>query len=472
MPQAVHGHFARGGDSEVIEVPTETRVSGRARPAFMLLVSLVAALGGMMFGFDIAIISGAAPFLQEHFALDELQLGWGVSSLLAGCMLGAVFAGRLADALGRKRALLSIALIFAVTSLLTAVAPTFYWFVAARLVGGLAVGAASMVSPLYIAEIAPYAMRGRLVALNQLAITTGILVSYFINYLLRAAGPENWRWMFASGVIPSVLFFGLLFLVPESPRWLFHHARQAQAVAILVEVGGAENAEAELGAMQGPVKEESASLGDLLLPRYRRVLLVGITLAILVQITGINTIIDYAPIILRSAGNTIGVALFQTFIMGFLNFALTFVAIFTVDRVGRRPLYVAGGTGMLVSLVLLSAGFLVGKVQGLAGLVLILLFIASFAGCIGPVFWILMSEIFPSRIRGLAMSAAVFTNWLANFLVVLFFPWVFKNAGGSATFGFLAVMCLVMILFTWKVVPETSGRTLEEIERHWGERTQ
>ncbi len=455
----------------MIEAKTAQRASGRARPAYMLLVSLVAALGGMMFGFDIAIISGAAPFVQEHFQLNELQLGWGVSSLLAGCMLGAMFAGRLADALGRKRTLVSIALVFAFTSVLAAIAPAFSWFVAARIVGGLAVGAASMVSPLYIAEVSPYAMRGRMVALNQLAITTGILVSYLINYLLRGAGPDNWRWMFASGVIPSVLFFGLLFLVPESPRWLFHAGKRAEASAVLVRVGGVENAEKEISEMQQPAKEEAASLRDLLLPRYRRVLLVGVVLAILVQISGINTVIDYAPIILRSAGNTIGVALFQTFIMGFLNFGLTFVAIFTVDRVGRRPLYIAGATGMTISLTLLSAGFLVGKVQGLVGLILILLFIASFAGCIGPVFWILMSEIFPSRIRGLAMSAAVFTNWLANFLVVLFFPWMFKNTGGSATFGFLAVMALAMILFTWKVVPETSGRTLEEIELHWEART-
>ena len=456
----------------MIEARTAPQVSGRARPAYMLLVSMVAALGGMMFGFDIAIISGAAPFVQEHFRLNELQLGWGVSSLLAGCMLGAMFAGRLADAFGRKRTLVSIALVFAFTSVLTAIAPEFYWFVAARIVGGLAVGAASMVSPLYIAEVSPYAMRGRMVALNQLAITTGILVSYLINYLLRGAGPDNWRWMFASGVFPSVLFFGLLFLVPESPRWLFRAGKRAEASAVLVQVGGIENAEKELSEMQQPLKEEAASLRDLFLPRYRRVMLVGIVLAILVQVSGINTVIDYAPIILRSAGNTIGVALFQTFIMGFLNFALTFVAIFTVDRVGRRPLYIAGATGMTVSLTLLSAGFLVGRVQGLVGLILILLFIASFAGCIGPVFWILMSEIFPSRIRGLAMSAAVFTNWLANFLVVLFFPWMFKNTGGSATFGFLAVIALAMILFTWKVVPETSGRTLEEIERHWEPRTQ
>ena len=209
----------------VVEARTALKESGHARPAYMLLVSLVAALGGMMFGFDIAIISGAAPFVQEHFRLNELQLGWGVSSLLAGCMLGAMFAGRLADAFGRKRTLVSIALVFAFTSVLTAIAPAFSWFVAARIVGGLAVGAASMVSPLYIAEVSPYAMRGRMVALNQLAITTGILVSYLINYLLRGAGPDNWRWMFASGVIPSVLFFGLLFLVPESPRWLFRRGK-------------------------------------------------------------------------------------------------------------------------------------------------------------------------------------------------------------------------------------------------------
>jgi SP family arabinose:H+ symporter-like MFS transporter len=325
-----------------------------------------------------------------------------------------------------------------------------------------------MVSPLYIAEASPYAMRGRLVALNQLAITMGILISYLINYLLRVAGTNNWRWMFATGVFPSVLFFVLLFLVPESPRWLYRAGKQEEAHVVLVRVGGIDNAEKELSAMRTPLREEAAaSLRSLLLPRNRQVMLAGIALAILVQITGINTIIDYAPIILRTTGSTIDVALFQTFIIGFINFALTFVAIFTVDRVGRRVLYIAGGSGMTVSLTLLSAGFFVGRVQGFVGLILILLFIASFAGCIGPVYWILMAEIFPSRIRGLAMSAAVFTCWLANFLVVLLFPWVLKNAGGSATFGFLAVMSLVMVLFTWKMVPETSGRTLEEIEAHW-----
>ena len=435
-------------------------------PAYTLLVSAVAALGGLMFGFDVAIVSGAAPFVQEYFHLNELQLGWGVSSLLFGCMFGAMFAGRMADAYGRKRMLLSIALIFAVTSLLTAMASGFGMFVVARFIGGLAVGAASMVSPLYIAETAPYSMRGRLVSLNQLAITLGILVSYLINYLLRGIGTDNWRWMFATGVFPSALFFVLLFLVPESPRWLFGKGKEEAARDILIRVGGADNAGKELRAMREP-PEEAATLTDLLLPRNRRVMLVGVALAIFVQASGINTIIDYAPIILRSAGNAISVALFQTFIIGFINFAFTFVAIFTVDRIGRKPLYISGGIGMTVSLVLLSVGFLLGKAQGMVGLILILVFIASFAACIGPVFWVLMSEIFPGRIRGLAMSAAVFTCWLANFLVVLFFPWLLKNAGGSETFGFLAAMALAMTWFVWRWVPETGGRTLEEIEQHW-----
>jgi len=399
-----------------------------------------------------------------------LQLGWGVSSLLVGCMFGAMFAGRVADRFGRKRTLVSIALVFGVTSVLTAAATGFGMFVAARFFGGLAVGAASMVSPLYIAETAPYSMRGQLVALNQLAITMGILVSYLINYLLRGTGVDNWRWMFATGILPSLLFFILLFLVPESPRWLFRAGREDAAREILQRVGGAENAHKEIAAMRDPAREHESSLMDLLRPRNRRVILVGLLLAILVQASGINTIVDYAPIILRTAGNAIDAALFQTFIIGFINFAFTFVAIFTVDKVGRRALYIAGGIGMTISLVLLSVGFLFERAQGLAGLILILVFIASFAACIGPVFWVLMSEIFPGRIRGLAMSAAVFTCWLANFLVVLFFPWVLKHFGGGPTFLFLAAMSLGMTVFTWKVVPETSGRTLEEIEQYWDQK--
>ena len=445
----------------------ERTLSTPPNTAYMLLVSSVAALGGLMFGFDIAIISGTVPFIQEYFRLDELALGWGVSSLLVGCIFGAMFAGRLSDAYGRRRLLIGVALIFGATSVLTALAGTFGVFVAARFAGGIAVGAASMLSPLYIAEVAPFSVRGKLVALNQLTITLGILISYLINYLLHGIGENNWRWMFATGVFPSLVFFALLFFVPESPRWLSRKGRDRQALEILTRIGGEDNARTEMAMILNAAEHADTSVSALLARGSRRVVLIGIVLAILVQISGINTIIDYAPIILRAAGNAIDVALFQTFVIGFINFAFTFVAIFTVDNAGRKPLYITGALGMTGSLALLSVSFLLGEVQGLMGLILILAFIAFFASCIGPVFWVLMSEIFPGRIRGTAMSVAVFTNWFANFLVVLLFPYVLKRFSGAITFGFLAAMSLVMALFTWAFVPETRGKTLEQIEHFW-----
>jgi SP family arabinose:H+ symporter-like MFS transporter len=445
----------------ILETGTQTQLNIQGSFVYSMLISMVASLGSVMFGFDIAIISGAAPFVQIHFGLNELQLGWGVSSLLIGCMIGTLVAGRLADRFGRKRTLISIALIFAVTSVMTAVAPAFYLFVIARILGGLAVGAASMVAPLYIAEASPYAIRGRMVALNQLGITFGILVSYFINYLLRDLGPNNWRWMFATGVLPSVAFFVLLFLVPESPRWLFLSGRFSEAQAILIRVGGTESAQHELFTMHKPDERAAAKPKELLEPKNLRVLLIGILLAVLCQTTGINTIS------LKSAGNSLSSAMFQTFVIGLVNFLCTFVAVFTVDKLGRRRLYIWGSSGMTLALVLITIGFITGKSSGLLGLASILLFIASFAACIGPVYWILMAEMFPNRIRGLAMSIAVFATWFSNFFVVLLFPWLLKNLGGASTFGIIAVMAIGMIFVAWKLVPETSGKTLEEIEEYW-----
>ncbi len=421
-----------------------------------------------MFGFDIAIISGAAPFVQVHFALNELQLGWGVSSLLFGCMIGAIVIGPITDKLGRKRSLISIALIFAVTSILSAIAPSFLLFVIARIVGGLAVGAASMVSPLYIAEASPYAVRGRMVALNQLGITFGIVVSYLINYLLRGIGPNNWRWMFASGAIPSVAFFVLLFFVPESPRWLFLAGRRAEAEALLVRIGGSDNARRELSIMQLPKGPNDTNFSDLLRPVNRPVMIVGILLAALIQFSGINTVIEYSPIILHSGGNSLDTAIFQTFVIGIINFLATFVALFTVDKIGRRRLYIIGSCGMTVTLAFMSIGFLTGHMHGIVGLVLILAFIIFFAACIGPVFWILMAEIFPARIRGVGMSVAVFVQWFSDFLVVLLFPWLLRNLGGTLTFALTAVIAFGMIFVAWKMIPETSGKTLEQIEEFWG----
>ncbi len=452
----------------ILEPELQTQPEVRGNPRYSTLISMVAALGSVMFGFDIAIISGAAPFVQLHFALNDLQLGWGVSSLLFGCMIGAIVIGPITDKFGRKRALIAIALIFAVTSILSAIVPTFLLFVIARIVGGLAVGAASMVSPLYIAEASPYVVRGRMVALNQLGITFGIVVSYLINYLLRGMGPDNWRWMFASGAIPSVVFFFLLFLVPESPRWLFLAGRCAEAEALLIRIGGSSNARRELSIMQLPKGPAETTFSRLLRPAYRRVMIVGILLAALIQFSGINTVIEYAPIILHSAGNSLDTAIFQTFVMGIINFLATFVALFTVDKLGRRRLYIVGSCGMTVTLVSMSFGFLTGHMQGVFGLILILAFIGFFAACIGPVFWILMAEIFPARIRAIGMSIAVFVQWFSEFVVVLLFPWLLKHLGGSLTFGLIAVIAFTMIFVAWKMIPETSGKTLEQIEEFWG----
>ncbi len=434
---------------------------------YIYLISFIAALGGLMFGFDIAIISGAVPFIKEYFQLDELQLGWAVSSLLVGCIFGSVVAGKLSDRIGRKRLLIWIALIFAVTSIVTAIAQSFPLFIFGRLIGGLAVGAASVISPLYIAEVAPHFIRGKLVSLNQLAITIGIFVSYFINYMLHDIGEDSWRWMFASGAIPSVIFFGLLFLVPESPRWLLYAGRKLEALKIFKKIGGDNASLDDISSHERTAKNESGGLSDLVNPKYRKPLMVGIFLAVLIQITGINTVIDYAPIILKSAGETIDTALFQTFIIGFINFAFTFIAIFTIDRIGRKPLYIAGSIGMSLSLLLLSLGFFFDFVQGVYGLILLLLFIGFFAACIGPTFWVLLSEMFPGKIRGVAISVAVFTNWLMNFLVVLFFPYVLQNFGGGVTFGILSLMAALMIVFTVLFIPETKGKSLEEIDKQW-----
>lgn len=441
----------------------------RGGAGYMFSICAVAALGAVMFGFDIAIISGAGPFVQQYFAMSDIRFGWSVSALIIGCMVGTLFAGRAADRFGRRATLLAIALVFAFTSVATGLAHTFVVFVSARVLGGIAVGAASMIAPLYIAEVSPFAIRGRMVSLNQLGITFGILVSYLINYMLRGWGENNWRWMFASGALPSVAFFVLLFLVPESPRWLARMGRLDAARRVLTRIGGAENAALEIASMNAmdSGQELAAKPAELLSPRFRRAVFVGGLLAILVQISGINTVITYAPIILHSAGNGLDTALFQTFVIGIINFVFTFVAVIGVDRLGRRVLYMTGSAGMTVSLILLSIGFADGSAKGMYGLALILIFIASFASCIGPVYWILMSEMFPTRIRGLAMSFAVFLCWASNFFVVLLFPWVLAHLGGAATFAFLAVMALAMLVVAWKLVPETSGQTLEQIEQRW-----
>jgi MFS transporter, SP family, arabinose:H+ symporter len=434
---------------------------------YVIFLAATAALGGLLFGFDIAIITGAGPFLTEHFKLSDLSLGWAFSSLLFGCALGSTIAGRLTDFYGRKKILLVVAVLFAITSLGTGAAPSFALFIIARFIGGLAVGGASILSPMYVAEVSPPSLRGRMGTLYQMSIVTGILVSYAINYLLRDVGSANWRWMFITGVIPSVLFFLMLLSVPETPRFLFMAGKEQQGFAILERIAGPESAEFEASEIRASLLNRRKAWRDLLRPGVRRAVVVGFCLALLVQVSGVNTIIDYAPTILKSAGWKIDAALFSTLVIGLTNFVFTFVSFWAIDRYGRKPLYIIGSLGMTAALVLLMCAVLTGSFQSDIALVYILVYLAFFSSCIGPAFWTLLAEIFPNDLRGTAMVVPVLTQWIANAAVVLFFPLAFNQLGKAITFGFLAVMALAQAVFTWFFVPETKNKPLEEIEEYW-----
>ena len=434
---------------------------------YLYFVCIAAAIGGLMFGFDVGIVSGAVPFIQSYFHMNELQLGWAVSSLLLGCVIGSMTSGVLSDRYGRKKVLISLALFFAASSLGAGMSAEVWQFVSWRILGGLAVGAASVLSPMYIAEIAPSNLRGRLVSGYQLAITLGILLAYFINYILHDVD-QNWRWMFASGTFPSVLFFILLFFVPESPRFLFKTGKNKNAYEILKKLGGEANALLEIEQINESLTNISKKPGFNLLfaTGTRKAVFVGFLLAIFVQITGINTVIDYAPKILIKVGFEIKNALLQNTLLGLLNFLCTFIAIWLIDKAGRKRLYLIGTAGMAITLLLLSLSFMF-QMSGTITLICIMVFILFFASFIGPVFWTLVSEIFPNTIRGTAVAFASFTQWIFNFLVILLFPHIFKSLGGAFTFGFLAAMCILQFIITAFMVPETKGKTLEEIEKGW-----
>jgi len=394
-------------------------------------------------------------------------LGWGVSSLLVGAIIGAFGSGILSDKYGRKNVLIIVALFFAVSCTFTALASSSVIFISARLFGGLAVGAASVLSPMYVAEVAPPKSRGMLVSIYQLAIVLGILCSFTINYGLHNLD-NNWRWMFATGIVPSVVFFIGLFFIPESPRWLYKAGRKEESLKVLTRIGGELLAKTEILQIAESLKGNSQSVtrGEIFKPSSRKVMMIGFLLAVLVQVSGINTIVDYAPKILLAAGVEINNALLQTSFVGFINFVFTFVAILFIDKAGRRTLYLIGSMGMVITLLMLAVSFYL-KMEGIFTLICILMFIAFFASCIGPVFWTLVSEIFPNRIRGKALAFASFTQWIFNFLVVLLFPHFLASVGGAKTFLFLALMSLLQWLFTFLYVPETKGKSLEEIERLW-----
>lgn len=459
-----------------------SRLQAEYNLAYIWLITAVAAMGGLLFGWDWVVIGGAKPFFQRYFNLTtEAQVGWANSCALIGCLFGAIVAGALSDGLGRKRLLIGAALLFAITSVGNGLAGTFTAFIAWRMLGGVAIGLASSLSPMYISEIAPAQMRGKLVSINQLTIVIGILLAQTINWALvrnlpagatddfiRTSwfGQQGWRWMFGLTAIPSLLFLAGMFLVPESPRWLAKRGRLERARQILGKIGGARYAQAAVGEIQETLATEAGQQGgfeELLKPKLRIVLALGIGLAVFQQWCGINVIFNYAEEIFRAAGYDISTVLKNIAWTGSVNLVFTFVALGTVDRLGRRPLMLFGAAGLALVYTAMGVCYARG-VQGWPVLVLVLAAIGCYGMSLAPVTWVVISEIFPNRNRGAAMSVAVTALWIACFILTYTFPMLNAKLGPSGTFWLYAVICVLGFIFILVRLPETKGRTLEEIE--------
>jgi sugar porter (SP) family MFS transporter len=426
----------------------------------------VAALGGLLFGFDVGVIAGAIPFITDHFQLNAHQEGFAVSNIIIGCVIGSAVSGPLSDRYGRKKILIVAALIFAVSAILSALPRSYMELIIARLIGGIGVGA-SMISALYIAEVSPADERGFLVTLNQFAIVIGILMTYLINWLLVDIGPNNWRLMFACEAIPALLFFICLFFVPESPRWLTKAGRVDQALAILTRVGGRRHAQAEMEEIYQTIREEKGTVTELFRPGLRKALAIGVIISIFAQVVGIGAVIYYAPKIFISAGfKTASSGLFATVMVGIVNFLGTIISFIIIDRFGRKPLMYIGHLGMAVSMMFVGILFNVPSDAAIWVLVFILAFVAFYAMSLGPVAWVIVAEIFPTKIRGQAMAISMVVLWLSDFSVSQTFPWLMEHIK-EKTFFFYAVINIIGFLFAWFVVKETKGKTLEEIEKMW-----
>lgn len=448
---------------------------------YLYLVCLVAALGGFLFGFDTAVISGTISLVKGDFGLSPVSEGWFVSCALLGCILGVSFSGKLSDKYGRKIVLIISAVLFLASAIGCMLSESFTFLIASRLIGGLGIGVASMVSPLYISEFAPSRLRGMMVSLYQLALTIGIVVAYFSNAYLadhtsaayategmtKIFSTEVWRAMLGLGALPAGVFLLSLLLVPESPRWLLLKGKEQKAADILTKIDGREAAEREIRAFKAQGDDSDGSIRELFRPVYRKALWIGLLLPFLSQVCGINAVIYYGPRILEQAGFTLNNALGGQVTIGLVNVVFTFVAIFTVDKWGRRPLLFAGVGGAVAALLIIGALFALGITSGPWILIFILVFISCFAFSFGPVCWVVIGEIFPNAIRGKAMALATLSLWIGNFLVGQLTPVMLEGLGSSWTFWIFALCCSPAILLTWKLIPETKGRSLEDIESHW-----
>ncbi len=432
---------------------------------YVLLISMVAALGGLLFGFDTAIISGAIAFIKPYFQLSDFMLGWAVSSILIGCALGAIIAGKSADLFGRKTVLKWCAFLFAVTGVGVALSTSLTLFITFRILGGFAVGAAAMVVPMYIAETVPASLRGRMVSLYQLAIVIGILLAYIANYILSGTGENGWRWMFASQSIPALLFFVCLFFVPETPRWLIAQKQVEKATSLLKKIGGNVYAQGESEAIANSFSNQQAvKIKELVSPAYRTVFFMGCLIAIFQQVTGINAILYYAPEIFKLTGVSAANALLQTIVIGVIMFFATLLAIWLVDKAGRKKLLISGCIDMAVSLIGVSLCFKFQYFQSYIVLIFLVLYIAGFSASLGAVTWVVLSEIFPNRIRGLALSFSTLILWLADFLASFTFPLLNERFGVSNTLLLFSALCVIYWGYLYVKVPETKGKTLEQLE--------
>ncbi len=450
---------------------------------FIWVTTLVSAMGGLLFGYDWVVIGGAKPFYETFFNLTTpTQIGWAVSSALIGCLVGALMSGALSDRFGRKKLLILAGALFTITGILTGLAPTFTVFIVNRLFGGVAIGLASALSPMYIAEISPAPIRGKFVSLNQLTIVIGILAAQVVNWLIARPvpagataadilnswnGQTGWRWMFAAEAIPAFLFFLLMFSIPESPRWLVKNGRRNEAEGILARVGGkdfAAKAMADIRETLAGDESQKVNFRSLLEPGMTRLLLIGVGIAVLQQWCGINVIFYYAQEIFTAAGYGVSDVLFNIVITGTVNLVFTLVALRLVDRLGRKPLMMAGFAGLAVSFGLVGASYAVHS-RGFHLLALIVLSIALYAMTLAPVTWVLLAEIFPNRIRGAAMSVSVFALWSACFLLTYTFPHLNKALGSAGTFWIFAAVSAIGFVYVKTRLIETKGKTLEEIER-------
>ena len=456
--------------------------------SYLIFLSVVAALGGFLFGYDTAVISGTIAQVTQLFQLDALQQGWYVGCALVGSIVGVLFAGILSDKLGRKLTMVISAVLFSTSALGCALSADFAQLVVYRIIGGVGIGVVSIVSPLYISELAVAQYRGRLVSLYQLAVTVGFLGAYLVNYQLLAWAEsgtqlsvdwlnkifitEVWRCMLGMETLPAILFFIIIFFIPESPRWLIVRGKELKAVNILEKIyNSITEAKSQLNETKSVLTSETKSEWSLLMkPGIFKAVIIGVCIAILGQFMGVNAVLYYGPSIFENAGLSGGDSLFYQVLVGLVNTLTTVLALVIIDKVGRKKLVYYGVSGMVVSLILIGLYFLFGDSLGVSSLFLLVFFLFYVFCCavsICAVVFVLLSEMYPTKVRGLAMSIAGFALWIGTYLIGQLTPWMLQNLTPAGTFFLFALMCVPYMLIVWKLVPETTGKSLEEIERYW-----